>query len=223
MISSKLIAPVAGVMVIPCVAALAAGVAQGKGTSSTKVVRTPVFGDAVLSSRLLTSDVLAGQPATLAGMLAPTLETESVALQERDRHGWHLTATRLASDPAGGFQLRFRERKLGTHVLRLALTGSDGVYYTPATRLTVFHRVLVSWYDLTGRTACGTELTAATRGVASRTLPCGTIVTFRYRHRLVRVPVIDRGPYVLGRAFDLTYATKIALGAGDLTEVWASR
>ena len=53
--------------------------------------------------------------------------------------------------------------------------------------------------------------------------PCGTIVTFRYRRRLLRVPVIDRGPYVLGRAFDLTYATKLALGAGDLTEVWASR
>jgi len=222
-ISSKLIAPVAGVMLIPCVAALAAGVADGKGISSTKVVRTPVFGDAVLSSRLLTNDVLAGQTATLAGMLAPTLASETVALQERGRDGWHLTATRLASDPAGGFRLRFRERKLGAHVLRLALSGPDGVYYTPATKLTVFHRVLVSWYGLSGRTACGTELTATTRGVASRTLPCGTIVTFRYRRRLVRVPVIDRGPYVLGRAFDLTYATKLALGAGDLTEVWASR
>jgi rare lipoprotein A (peptidoglycan hydrolase) len=47
-------------------------------------------------------------------------------------------------------------------------------------------------------------------------------VTLRYHGHTVRVPVIDRGPYVAGREFDLTEATKRALGFGDLGEVWAT-
>lgn len=73
-----------------------------------------------------------------------------------------------------------------------------------------------------GRTACGETLTSATLGVANRTLPCGTLVTLRYRDHTVRVPVIDRGPFVAGRSYDLTWATKLALGAGDVTVIWAS-
>ena len=87
---------------------------------------------------------------------------------------------------------------------------------------TVFHAVVASWYGPGGRTACGQTLTVATLGVANRTLPCGTIVTLRYRNRTVRVPVIDRGPFVAGRDYDLTWATKLALGAGDVTVIWAS-
>ena len=54
-------------------------------------------------------------------------------------------------------------------------------------------------------TACGQTLTKALVGVAHRTLPCGTLVTFRYGGRTVTVPVVDRGPYVSGRTWDLTY------------------
>ena len=53
-------------------------------------------------------------------------------------------------------------------------------------------------------------------GVANKTLPCGTLVTLRYDGRTVRVAVIDRGPYVAGREFDLTEATKQALGFGGV-------
>ena len=86
----------------------------------------------------------------------------------------------------------------------------------------MFHEVVASWYGPGGTTACGEALGAATLGVANRTLPCGTMVTLRYRGRTVRVPVIDRGPFVAGRDYDLTYATKLALGAGDVTMIWAS-
>ena len=34
--------------------------------------------------------------------------------------------------------------------------------------------------------------------------------------------MVDRGPYVAGREFDLTEATKQALGFGDLGEVWST-
>jgi rare lipoprotein A (peptidoglycan hydrolase) len=38
------------------------------------------------------------------------------------------------------------------------------------------------------------------------------MVTFRRGDRSVRVPVIDRGPYVGGREYDLTAATARRLG-----------
>jgi rare lipoprotein A (peptidoglycan hydrolase) len=41
-------------------------------------------------------------------------------------------------------------------------------------------------------------------GVAHRTLPCGTKVTFRYNGQTVVTQVVDRGPYVVGRTWDMT-------------------
>jgi hypothetical protein len=72
-----------------------------------------------------------------------------------------------------------------------------------------------SWYGpgLWGRsTACGAVLRPTTIGVAHKTLPCGTMVRFSYEGRTVTAPVIDRGPYIKGRAWDLTAAASEALG-----------
>jgi rare lipoprotein A len=77
-----------------------------------------------------------------------------------------------------------------------------------------------SWYGGGGSLACGGTLTSFTQGVANKTLPCGTVIALRYHGHKVEVPVIDRGPYVAGREFDLTEATKRALGFGDTGEVW---
>jgi rare lipoprotein A len=65
----------------------------------------------------------------------------------------------------------------------------------------------ISWYGpgLYGNgTACGQTLTKELVGVAHRTLPCGSIVTFRYNGKTVSAPVIDRGPYAAGRTWDLS-------------------
>jgi hypothetical protein len=64
------------------------------------------------------------------------------------------------------------------------------------------------------RTACGLKLTTTLIGVANRTLPCGTMVTFRNpaNGRTVTAPVVDRGPYVSGRYWDLTGGLCTALG-----------
>jgi rare lipoprotein A (peptidoglycan hydrolase) len=61
--------------------------------------------------------------------------------------------------------------------------------------------------------ACGVNqvLHVPQLGVANKTLPCGTEVTFVYGHRAIRVPVLDRGPYIPGRKWDLTGATAEAL------------
>ena len=59
--------------------------------------------------------------------------------------------------------------------------------------------------------ACGGILHPNTLGVANKTLPCGTRVVFRYGGRAILVRVIDRGPYIAGREWDLTGATAEAL------------
>ncbi len=59
--------------------------------------------------------------------------------------------------------------------------------------------------------ACGGVLHVPQLGVANKTLPCGTMVTFVYGGRAIRVPVLDRGPYIAGREWDLTGATAEAL------------
>jgi hypothetical protein len=72
-----------------------------------------------------------------------------------------------------------------------------------------------SWYGpgLWGnKTACGQTLRPGTLGVAHKKLPCGTTVKFVYHGRSVVTQVIDRGPYVQGRAWDLTKAASDALG-----------
>ena len=70
----------------------------------------------------------------------------------------------------------------------------------------------ISWYGpgfYGNGGACGMlgpgGLTKDTVGVAHRTLPCGTVVTFRYNGRTVTTRVMDRGPYVAGRTWDMTH------------------
>ena len=55
--------------------------------------------------------------------------------------------------------------------------------------------------------------------MAHLTLPCGTPLTLTYGGRWLTVPVIDRGPYVAGRALDLSSATRLVLGCTDLCTV----
>lgn len=67
----------------------------------------------------------------------------------------------------------------------------------------------VSWYGpgfYGKRTACGLAMTESLIGVAHRTLPCGTRITFKNpaNGRMVTAAVVDRGPYVSGRQWDLT-------------------
>lgn len=75
-----------------------------------------------------------------------------------------------------------------------------------------YHVSIASVYTDYGRpVACGGVLHVPELGVANKTLPCGTKVIFVYGGRAVRVPVIDRGPYIAGREWDLTGATAEAL------------
>jgi rare lipoprotein A (peptidoglycan hydrolase) len=76
-----------------------------------------------------------------------------------------------------------------------------------------------SWYGpgLYGNgVACGGTLRPSTIGVAHKTLPCGTPVKFKHRGHVIVARVIDRGPYISGRSWDLTEAAAEALDFEDV-------
>lgn len=94
---------------------------------------------------------------------------------------------------------------------------SDGVVRQP-TRKKLASRMLnqdASWYGpgFWGKTtACGQPLTKKMIGVAHKKLPCGTRVVFAYNGRWARAKVIDRGPFIGRRKWDLTHRLAKRLG-----------
>lgn len=67
------------------------------------------------------------------------------------------------------------------------------------------------------KTACGTHFARMGLTMASRTLPCFTIVQVcnLRNSRCVHLTVTDRGPYVAGRIADLSEAAAIILDFRD--------
>jgi rare lipoprotein A (peptidoglycan hydrolase) len=54
------------------------------------------------------------------------------------------------------------------------------------------------------QTACGRPFLTTTEGVAHPVLPCGVKLYVRFQGREVLTQVVDRGPNVPGRDFDIT-------------------
>jgi rare lipoprotein A (peptidoglycan hydrolase) len=128
----------------------------------------------------------------------------------------------------GTFVLRWAPDRIGNYAGQaFAVHGrrTSGAASLPR-RLTSYRQAGASYYGpgLYGNgVACGGTLMPGTMGVANKTLPCGTKVKLRYRGRSVTVPVIDRGPYVAGRDYDLTEAVKDRLGFPGVGTVLANR
>jgi rare lipoprotein A len=195
------------------------------GAAGALAVPAPVHTELHLHGFQL--NVLADHRASVTGALLadhrPAPVGELVALQALGRHGWRTLAS--AHTRAGGrFRLRYLPRLIGSRLVRVRFAGSSTELASRRRlgRLNVYRQVVASWYGGGGSLACGGWLNSSTMGVANRTLPCGTLVTLRYDGRTVRVPVIDRGPFVEGREFDLTEATKQALGFAGVGEVWST-
>jgi rare lipoprotein A len=160
--------------------------------------------------------VRAGRRATVFGRVAPAAPGLRIALQVRRNGRWRAIEGDR-TDAAGRYRLRQRLRRTLSRHVRVRVRQAPG--FLPAKRrigrLNVYRSAYASWYGpgLYGnRTGCGGTLHAGRLGVAHKSLPCGTMVTFKHRRRRVRVPVIDRGPYVGGREYDLTAATAQRLG-----------
>lgn len=170
-------------------------------------------------------NVLVGRAVTVRGKLQPSLKGHAVRLQVRRSGAW-TTVDRALTRQGGAFRLAAKPGDAGTLQYRVLFRGDPTAQPARRTagRVNVFRRAVASWYaTYGGPLACGGTLGYNELGVAHKTLPCGTKITLRYRGRSVRVRVIDRGPYVGGREFDLTGATKRALGFGDLGTVLATR
>jgi peptidoglycan hydrolase-like protein with peptidoglycan-binding domain len=125
--------------------------------------------------------------------------------------------------PATGFFDGLTENavKRFQHDAQLAVDGVVG----PQTRPVLLRLMRVgtaTWYGpgfYGKRTACGERLARGMLGVAHRSLPCGTPVTFYRAGRFVTVRVIDRGPFRRGVAWDLTAAAARAIGLRATTRL----
>jgi hypothetical protein len=168
-------------------------------------------------------NVLGGHTAVVSGLLRPDLSGRTVAMQILRRGRW-ITVAHSRTGTRGRFTLHYRPSRATSERVRIRFGGDaiDTAGHRSLGRLNVYRLAMASWYGGGGNLACGGILTSSTLGVANKTLPCGTLVTLRYHDHTIRVPVVDRGPYVAGREFDLTEATKRALGFEGLGEVWST-
>jgi len=72
------------------------------------------------------------------------------------------------------------------------------------------------------RTACGQRLASRALGVAHPVLPCGVKIFLEFNGKQVLTQVIDRGPAVPGREFDVTKALADRIGLHGVEQVsWA--
>jgi hypothetical protein len=161
-------------------------------------------------------NVTAGRRAVVAGRVSPAVSGVAVSLQARRRGRW-VPLDRARTSRSGAFDLRDRAALAGSADVRVVAAPKAGIRFGKrgAGRLNVYRVAHASWYGpgFFGRqTGCGGRLGYSQLGVAHKTLPCGTRVTFRHRGRIVTVPVIDRGPYVGSREYDLTAVTAQRLG-----------
>jgi peptidoglycan lytic transglycosylase len=160
------------------------------------------------------------------GRLVPGLAGRSVRLEVRSRGSWRLV-DRTRTRAGGAYSAAFRPSATGVYRLRVRFAG-DRSYagdISPLPRVYVYLPGGASWYGpgfYGGRTACGQTLTSSIKGVAHRSLPCGTRVRLFYRGRSTTARVIDRGPFHGSRSWDLTPATKAALRFGSTGTVWAA-
>jgi rare lipoprotein A len=188
-----------------------AALAQTETSTSTDDATARAAQKPRIAVRYRALDVRAGRRAAVSGRIAPAVPGLRVALQVKRGARWkRIEGDR--TDAKGRYRLRQRLRGTLSRRVRVRVLGAPGLL--PAKRrvgrLNVYRVAHASWYGpgLYGnRTGCGGTLYPGRLGVAHKSLPCGTMVTFKHGRRTVRVPVIDRGPYVGGREYDLTAAT----------------
>lgn len=157
----------------------------------------------------------AGKSSLIVGSTA--FGGSSVLVEARGADGLWVNVATVVSDGAGSIKLRWTPPTAGRYDFRFSPAGAARTSGDqPDGSLSVYRLQKATWYGpgfYGRRTACGGKLTRRTQGVAHRTLPCGSRVEIFYGGRKRTVPVIDRGPFVRGVTWDLTYATARSLGA----------
>lgn len=163
------------------------------------------------------------------GSVSPRLGGRRVILEHQTGKGWERVEA-TTTGPDGSYRLRWAPPGLGRFALRASFGGDEANH---GDRTALEHPVHVyrsdhaSYYGpgfYGNTTACGQTLERGTVGVAHKRISCGTRVRFHYRGMSRRIPVIDRGPYITGRRWDLTNAARRKLDfPKGVDEVWANR
>ncbi|MGI8633690.1 MAG: septal ring lytic transglycosylase RlpA family protein [Solirubrobacterales bacterium] len=198
---------------------------RGADAASTTPVTVRVRSRATTRVR---SSVGVGSRAVAKGSVRPGTSGRRVYVQARRPGSSWKTVARVRTRKGGAFTARWRVRSASRFQVR-ALARADrhaGADRTAARSMNVWRSANASWYGpgLYGNgLACGGRLHGGTIGVAHKTLPCGTKLTLKRGSRTVNVRVIDRGPFHPHREFDLTGATKRALGFGSTGSIQVTR
>lgn len=209
---------------LPAVAAAAVLLTSAAPATANRDHRRPRRVESHISLHLSGHSVLGGRGVAVHGKVRPAGRRRLKLLVS----GTQAATIRTTTRADGTFSLRWAPGGVGNYGVR-AFAAHDRrtrAAISPARRLTSYRQAGASYYGpgLYGNgVACGGTLLPNTLGVANKTLPCGTKVKLRYRGRSVTVPVIDRGPYVAGRDYDLTEATKLRLGFPGVGTVLANR
>ena len=203
-------------------AVLSTGLAPA--AAQDKPIKKPERARSHVSLHISTHTVLVGRGLAVRGKVRPS-GRHRVKLVFRGPDGG---ARGLWTKPNGTFAVRWLPERTGTYAVRAYGVHNRHVRGSRSAprKLTSYRLAGASYYGpgLYGNgVACGGTLLPGTMGVAHKTLPCGTKVKLRYHGRTVTVPVIDRGPYVAGRDYDLTEAVKNRLGFPGVGTVLATR
>lgn len=152
-------------------------------------------GPRITAFKIAPHHIVVGQTVTVNGTVSRSVEADQIIVQEwRDAHWW---TVRRAEINGRSFTATFRPKETGSGVVRGLIPGSHGKGQWIAV-MTVFRETEATWYGpgfYGNSTACGQTYTETIIGVAHRSLPCGTNVTFLFNGVVLTVPVIDRGPY----------------------------
>ena len=191
--------------------------AKGQATEATKVrVKSET------RARVSTKNADVGEKVRVKGHVAPGAAGRKVEVRVDGR------TLRTRTGASGRFRVAWKADDAGDYTVRARAEGDRIAAGSgdKAGKVQVFRGALASWYGpgLYGNgMACGGTLQPDTIGVAHKSMRCGTNLTLRYKGREVDVEVIDRGPYVGDREFDLTEATKNKLRFPDTGIVRVSK
>jgi rare lipoprotein A len=168
---------------------------------------------------------LRGEKIAIDGTLTPAVDKRTIVIEQSDKKGW--SKVDKAKVGKSGFDTHWGAKKPGEYRLRARFAGDDlNRGARQKDKANVYRETVASHYGsgfYGSKTACGQTLGKKMLGVANKTIPCGTKVTFYRKGREIKVPVIDRGPFVHGRDWDLTNAAAKKLKVNGVQKVWSTK
>jgi rare lipoprotein A (peptidoglycan hydrolase) len=212
----RLVSPTRLPPALVAVALACPAAASAQGTGGTAAPPPAPAADVAL---VASPHALLGREAVLSGTVARRARGRILRVQRYDAAAkrWRSEASTVVGRK-GRFSVGWSPSVLGQQRLRATVQRRRSASVTsasPEVAVRVFKPGIASWYGpgLYGNTtACGQKMTRELVGVAHKKLPCGTLVEVSYRGRSITVPVVDRGPFVKGRTWDLTSAAAEQLG-----------